>query len=443
MSETMGFLLGISALTFFLIFLRMRDQEQKNNFFNLLFAVFLFALAQAARPGAVATLPLLILFTGWVLKNKKKFSWKWAAICTSLIIIAFLLNTLLFSLTTLPGGSQTNNIGFGIYGIAVGGKGWEQIYVDHPEIRQLPTDEFEQAVMRYIWQEISSHPENFVKGMLVQLRTLFSYKQSNSVYSFLFSKNKAISIGLITVAYLMSITGLIFAIIKRKHALEILLLVFAIGFLGSLPVAPAYQTRQMRVYAASIPFLGLLPAYGLFAIMQDLPEKTRKFSFKNKTPEKFPAIGTWIFTTVFVLMLFIGPILTQLIDPKDIPETTGCEADQDEVIMRYFPGTSIHIFRNDPSIKTWVPNITQLDYKGSIHSICCDDEIAYFEEIDAPNIMYPALNQLTGKTMYMIINPDALPEKYGLYQVCGRIEDVYTEQADKGFLYPTTLQKLD
>ena len=111
--------------------------------------------------------------------------------------------------------------------------------------------------------------------------------------------------------------------------------------------------------------------------------------------------------------------------------------------MAYYPGSSIHIYRNDPSITTWVPILSQLDYKGSIHSICCDAEINYFKYIPVPTTMYPAVNLLTDKLIYMIVKEELLPDRYGHLQICGHIEDVLKQPSDSGFLYPSSIQPID
>jgi len=132
------------------------------------------------------------------------------------------------------------------------------------------------------------------------------------------------------------------------------------------------------------------------------------------------------FTTILVLVILLGPITVKLFSTPEAPALPGCPEGQSEVVLRYYPGSSIHIFKNTPDIMTWVPNITQLDYKGSIHNICCADEIIYFEKI----------------LMYMIADNSLLPEKKTLLHICGRIEDVHGELSDHGFLFPQTVSTI-
>ena len=216
----------------------------------------------------------------------------------------------------------------------------------------------------------------------------------------------------------------------------------ALGFLLSLPFAPAYQTQYMRVYAASIPFSGILPAFGLYTITQHLPEKIRKISFFRKTKQEKTPSAAVMFTTILVFIILLGPFAVNLLSTPETPALPGCPEGQSEVMLRYYPGSSIHIFKNTPDIMTWVPNITQLDYKGSIHNICCGDEITYFENIPVPNVLFPTINLLNSNHMYMIVDSSLLPEKKTLLHICGRIEDVHGELSNSGFLYPQTISAI-
>ncbi len=443
MSENMGLLLGISSFTLFLQFLQTNRDDSKKQKTLFLGSVFLFTLAQAARPGAIGTLPFFVLFAGWAFREEKKWSWHWTAFTTAVILAGFLLNSGVFYLTTVPGGSQANNIGFGIYGLAVGGKGWEQIFVDHPELDQFSGKQYEQAVFRFIWDEISANPFNFVKGMWVQVRTLFSFATANSFFSFMWSKNRIFSYALIAVSFILSLTGIFISIIKKNKPIRIILLLFSLGFLVSLFVAPAYQTRHMRVYAASLPFFGFLPAAGVFFLTELLPTKIKRSVVlahnEKNTPPPCPSHLSFGLAAV----VLISPILTRLVSTSDLPAAHSCDEDDQPAVIAYYPGSSIEIFRNDPSITTWVPIITQLDYKGSIHNICCDDEILYFENIPAPNVMIPTVNLLTEKLMYMVVDKAMLPGEFGHLAVCGQIENVLKERSDSGFLYPSSIQLVD
>jgi hypothetical protein len=439
MSENMGFLLGTSAFTCFLIALEKQKRASKNSVFIFLFGAFLFSLSQAARPAAVVILPLLILFAGWLWRENHKLSWKWMIATTFVLIAGFLLNTLVFNMTSPENSSQISNVGYGIYGLAAGGKGWEQIFTDHPEINMLGAGIREHRITEIIIQEITTHPENLIKGLLTQFKILFSFHPTNSLFSFVVSKNNFFTYGLISLFFVLSLFGIIAAVLQYKKPIGALILMLASGFLFSLPFAPAYQTRYMRVYASSIFLFGLLSAFGITFLLKYMPKSVRKF-FKSSNSTHYEISTLTInFSTLLLVLIVGGPFAVKFFSPSDLPYPRECPQGQSQVVLNYYPGSSIHILRNSPDILTWVPFITQLDYKGSIHNICCDDEITYFENIAAPNVLFPTINLLDGNALYMIADGSLLPLEKSMLQICGRIEDVHGELSDQGFLYPQTI----
>ena len=442
MSENMGFLLGTSSLTCFLITLKIFKHNPKKSIPVFLFSTLLFSLSQAARPGAIIILPLLILFAGWLWREKRKFAWKWMMVTTIVVIAGFMINTVIFKITSPDTASQISNTGYGLYGVVVGGKGWEQIFIDHPEVRFLERGIREQRITEIIIKEITTHPENLIKGILTQFKILFSFQSTNSLFSFVYTNNDVFNYGLISFFFILSICGTAAAIAQYKKPLGLFILMLTLGFLLSLPLAPAFQTRYMRVYASSIFLLGLLPAFGFYSILKFLPKTIRDF-LKFDEPYQDGLFTSAVVFSVFLLFIIVsGPIAVKFLSPSEIPPAEGCPEGQSEVVLKFYPGSGINILRNSPDIMTWVPLITQLDYKGSIHNICCDDEIIYFENIPAPNVLFPTVNLLDNNAMYMIVEGSLLPTENNLLHICGRIEDVHGELSDQGFLYPQTIRIL-
>lgn len=183
MTENMGFILGISAFAIFIGALLMRMEDTKRGLPIFLFALLLFTLAQAARPGGVVALPSLAALAGWLWKKERKFSWNVVILAILVIAAGFLINSLIFSLFSGGRAVQTSNWGYGVYGLAAGGKGWEQIFTDHPEINSLQAGIREKRIIQIVLNEIISHPGNFLKGLAYQFS--ICYLSSRLIYLFL------------------------------------------------------------------------------------------------------------------------------------------------------------------------------------------------------------------------------------------------------------------
>ncbi len=134
MSETLGFVLGMAAISFFLMALRRKKANLPHSILLYLIGLFLFTLSQLTRPGAIITLPLIIIFAGWLFKEDNREFWKMVLISILIIGCALLLNNLLLNHLMRQSANQFDNAFYGVYGVVKGGKSWGQIRDDLPEI---------------------------------------------------------------------------------------------------------------------------------------------------------------------------------------------------------------------------------------------------------------------------------------------------------------------
>lgn len=441
MSENIGYTLGAVSMTLFLSMLRTFDVNREKAWRYFFLGVLMFTLAQTARPGAITTLPLFILFALWVSRIKKKVIWGKVILSILVIGLGFLLNLSLFKIISNEKTSQATNIGYGVYGLAAGGKGWEQIFIDHPEVNTLPSGERESRIMQIVFTEISQHPENLIKGLGHQLSVLFSFQPTNSLFSFANSSHPGFTKILMAALFILGGLGVIACILKRSQPFYQLMLAFLGGFATSLVIAPAYQTQYMRVYAASIPLLALISAVGLENILEWLDKRFHVLKRINPYQDDQVSIPFIIFSLSLIPIIFLGPIVMKLFtDFKDF-SPLGCDPDKQEAVIDFLPGTSVTIFENTPDKMTWVPNVSQLDYKRDIHSICCDDEIQYFKNLPTPGILYPAVNLLDGRPFYLVAQIGQLPESIGTIRICGKMEDVLGDPSGRDFLYPSKIEE--
>ena len=436
LSENMGYILGMAAFTFFLVALRKKSEQQKGSILFAFFAVFLFALGQVARPGAIASLPFLVVFVGWLWKRKQQPSWKIMAITSLCVIAGLFVNNYLFTQITPNKSSQLENVGYGIYGVAVGGKSWSQIFIDHPEINNLETSIREKKIMEIVILEILDHPDNFIKGMMHQFSVIFSLRPINTynVYSCMLTKNEFMNYALIYSYFLLSIIGIGSCIYKRKNPLFVFILVLLVGFLFSLPLSPAYQTQYMRYYAASTSFLGILPAVG-FSLIFQITAKKFKLTKYIQPPDHFELSDlNVVFTVLLTTIALAGPLIIKAIAPKKDLILQGCLDGESEVILNYYPGSRITI---NTYSSTWVPNISEPDFKKGIHNIPDKETIDYFDNIAIPNTIFPTINLINNNLLYVVIDIDQLPREKITLQACGNIEEL----PGGDFFYPNKIEE--
>lgn len=175
MTENVGVLLGVLAMA---VFWRVGD---KPDFVLLFVGASLLAAAVTVRPGPLFVLPALLC---WYFFNGRE-PLRWRALGSFLLLGAILVG---FSLSTVPSmvagkslGTTHSNFSYSLYGLVVGGKGWKQVTIDHPEIFSAGLSAKEQTDRVYAaaLDSLKSKPHllvvGYTKGVLVYFDDLFRY----------------------------------------------------------------------------------------------------------------------------------------------------------------------------------------------------------------------------------------------------------------------------
>jgi hypothetical protein len=434
MSETLGFFLGMASFLMFLRALNSHNEAPNKSLVLFALATFLFTLSQLARPGALLTIPFVIIFAGWLFKNDKLSSNAIAIVLIS-IALAFLLNRFLFVQISQGDSGQLGNAGFGLYGVVAGGKSWAGLQNDHPEIAFLPDNIREKLIMEIILSEFLDHPENFLKGMQVQFYFIFSLfpLYDYNIYSYMLSSDTLADTILIGVYYLLSILGLTNLFFHRKNPFCIFITVLIIGFFISLPVSPAYQSQFMRYYPATIPLLGILPAIG----MEWASSKFFRKAEINKPIMSEPQLQILDWVVIFsIIVLLIGPFIVFKLSSERKLSNVQCLPDETYVILPYFNKSEIHI---QTITKSWAPDISEEDFRVSVLDIPDPRSKNYFRKISVPVTIFPSIDLVTDNLLYVMVEDTPIPDNSTLFASCGTIEYAEGDRSDPGFFYPRFL----
>jgi len=448
----------------------------------LLLGLFVLTLALMARPGALFVLPALVLWAAWQSGSegkarfvltifRQRFSWFLLVTCSVVVLGGFLVNSLMFRLLAPPKATPFSNFSYILYGMAVGGKGWIQYLTDHPEVQGLTEAERSNRILQLALEEIQRHPGNLLQGAVKQYQLLFS-ESYYSLYSFVTWENGWISRVVQWALYALCLIGIVvwlrslrkrsspspnstsvsppglkYSIYDEESRRMVLLVLTGLGFLLSVPFAPPMDANRMRVYAATIPFLALLPAVGLTALIriaQPWLDKTRIFKGLLK---RFPKVEcsrqgdvppekglrpkdmghqwdamVW-FTVAVVLLTLFGPLTIRLAArPTSISEV-ACPAGLQPIYLRFVPGTYINMIREEVLYLDWVPVIHESRFKLWLHNTGNITTIKEFETIEPPATILVGLDLKTGKRVWLVANTELMPEKPGILAICGSKED--------------------
>lgn len=269
-TENMGFALGALGLAFLW---RSSTSQHKR---DVLMGIVLITLGLIARAGAFLILPSLLYWIACQSKNvwgNSKVLLTW---CTLAIVLCFSVNWLFSKILTDQQGMLFSNYAQHLYGISVGGNGWEQIYKDYPYLAELPEAEGAIEMYKIAWKNFSNSP------------TLTFYAIANSWQDFISLKDESV-FGFVSggelvfhnqvdpsrrfeylavriLLYALSILGLTYCWRTRRNSQSLLVLFVFLGVTFSVPALPPKDAGLMRIYATTIPMIITIPMVGLFAI---------------------------------------------------------------------------------------------------------------------------------------------------------------------------------
>jgi hypothetical protein len=173
MSENAGLIFGCTG---FALLIRSSCEKSLS---MIIMGIALFSIAMSSRMGAVFIIPLLILWVGIAAKYYGKPIWKWVLLASISIFTGFFIQSLI---VYLVGGSPSNSYGnfsYTLYGLASGGKGWQQVLLDYPNV-QGGDAQVMKSIYALAWQKIMMEP----KLIFIGIHKNFSHYIVGGTYGF-------------------------------------------------------------------------------------------------------------------------------------------------------------------------------------------------------------------------------------------------------------------
>ena len=410
-TEALGIILG--SLGFALLWRSVTLPRRKLP--NVLLGLFMLTIASMARPAALFVLPLVVLWAARIFRKRGWLSWNYAGLGAAVVAGGILINQLFFGLSAQPDVLPFSNFPYLFYGMAHGGIGWDKFKVENADtLMQLSEAEKPKLAMRLALEEVRAHPENLVKGTLKQYGLLFS-DTYYSLYSFI-TYDSVLRIPLWFSLYALCALGLLAWARKRDDPFYSLAVAGVAGTLLSVPFAPPMDANRMRVYAATIPVLALLPALGLGFLLPKL--KAEKLL--GGPEEVLPGPSTAVFGLLVLALTLIAPLIAPALVPNTPYQAAACPAGQQDVYLRYGSGTSIDIHRESDFFLDWVPDVHAGRFRGFLHNTGNILSIRVFESIEPPATLLVGPDLKTGKPVWLSMDGAVAPKQWGVLAVCGQ-----------------------
>jgi hypothetical protein len=413
MSENLGVPLGVLGFA-----LMWRGTAQKK---TILFwsGLFVTTLALNARAGAFFTLPLLLLWSGWIFQeNSRRFSLRVLIVSSVIVFAAFAVNLVLTRLVSPPTGVPFANFSYTLYGLASGGRSWYYVFELHPELLALPADEQSRIIYQMAVELIRNDPVLVVKGAFFNWSMLFS-DSWYSAYSFVGGEKRILRNIVQWGIFAFCVLGLIRWFRKPGDPLTSLVGVSVLGILVSVPFLPPTDAFRMRPYAASMIVFGLLPALGLLFGMELL-----KLTPANKlNPGYTKPSALVVLTSFLVSVALLGPLVLKSFGTPPQFDQSGCAPGSDMISVRFDRGTHFNILRERQPGLDWIPDFHIGRFRQNAHSLPDPNMIAWAEGLDPLTSVFSTLDYRSSEKVLIVAPTADLPIPGSRWQACGEWED--------------------
>ena len=373
LTEVLGITLG--ALGFTLLWMGVSDKKQLLFFSGLI----LLTLALFARAGAMFVLPVLVIYSGYFFRGDKPYNFKIAAIAVMCIVSGFFINQSLIWLYGDGTGSALNNFSCVLYGLAEGGKGWTQAYIDFPQLASMTEAQQSTFLYKASLDLISNNPLLFIKTITNNLvRDSFNYIYTIIGYiGFIWMDYKLypqfsnpsslikIIVGL-PVSIILLIAIIRSYIYQKNRDLIIFLFVIIAAIFLSLPFF--YSDVGIRGTAATFPFIAATISIIIVGLLPKSYIQKKKTLLETTQPDIsiYPLLMSIFIISSVLIFPIIGPnIAKSVLNPPSHSSVTHTGMDnQSEFIMRFDPGMPyLHFESNKERGPTFAPNVHSEDFR--------------------------------------------------------------------------------
>jgi hypothetical protein len=408
MSENIGLALSIIAVTL------LWRGITTNSFKLVLYALFINTLALNARPGPFFVLPALLLWASWYYrKPNHRFSWHFLLLGLLAIAAGFGASLLIKQFFGASSGVLFSQFSYALYGLASGGKSWSYIFQVHPELSEMSHPELISTAYELTFDLIKHNPVLLLQGALHNWSILFSNSWYN-LFSYVSGENSYVNSITRWSLYILCILGLIRWIQKITDPYMSCIVAATAGILLSVPFVPPADAYGMRLYAASIIFIGMLPTLGLAFLAEKL-----KVNFKPVVDKTNSQTVVW-FSAFLTLVLLMGPFLVHGTSYISQVTAAPCQDDMTYIIVVFDSGNSIQIVREkDPGLD-WLPRFHYGIFKRNVHGLPDTNLIDWLENVEPGTTLFYTFDYHSNREALVVIPTSKLPRLGSIMKLCGQ-----------------------
>ncbi len=342
-------------------------------------------LAQMARPGALLTIPTLILgaflFSPFEGFKRRRLALHMAA---SVCLILFLSKLLQQSIYANNPSAISDSV-YVLHSLVLGGT-WEDA------MNRYGGDNL--AVLHAVKLQLIHHPLSFFTGAI---RSMAEFVQR--FYLFSFVVRRSLNLALHFAFCIGVITGILQVKSTRNYWWMIALLC---GLFFSMPLLPPWDTDGMRAYAASIPLIAFTASFGANRAFEFLSQKfagvrvvdAMTLSCRVRDSSKRPFVGSkrMLFSISLLILgiIFAGPPLLRLNNAHRVAIEQATKIGNDSrIVFELLPRASLMIVADDEPRASASLRIT--DFREGLKSFAelYPAEAELLHSLPSGNILFP------------------------------------------------------
>jgi hypothetical protein len=310
------------------------------------------SIALNARAGAFFVLPFLVLWAGYDAYLGRRNPVLAVLAASAAAAFGFGLELALIALNGVELGAAHANFSYTLYGLAVGGKGWTQIYIDHPEILSAPNQD--QIAYRLAFEQIVAHPLVIVRALSVNYLRAFNDGLGISGGSV---------VGLANEMWILWLIGFVALALRFRDSRHALVAAITAGGLLSGPFI--VQDGAPRVYAATLGGDALQAALGLSLVLQFLVH-FRLSSLRVPSPPVDGALSrsTLSFSALLLLATLISYTPLGRIAALSALPARSCPEGEETVVTRLgFESPMLTVVDDEEDVRLSPPRVRISDLR--------------------------------------------------------------------------------
>ena len=330
MTENAGLVFGSVGLALLLV------ASERQGIVWMAMGIAMISIALNARAGAFFVLPFLVLWAGIAAHFYQQRIWHWVAAACVAVLTGFVLQSLLVLAVGGNPGNSDGNFSYVLYGLSVGGKGWQQALIDHPELTGSDAL-MSKAIYAFAWKNLSIQPELFLHGLQKNISLFIT------AGTYGFEKLGAWSVFFKTCWWLAWIPLLI----NRRNPAYLVVALSSLGVVLSAPLL--LMDGGARVFAATVAvdvlqvaigfsWAGIVLTQGIRQGLLPVPVLSAAKSFQPPSGRISLEAGFAIFLLLLLLVPYTPLRHLQNLEPV---KTTQCVNDEYTVVTRIGSGGSM------------------------------------------------------------------------------------------------------